>query len=163
MFISTNAAYKLRNLGCRQVVLVGGLTDQCIDSAARDACDLGFLVTVVTDGCITHSAERHTYSLSNNGGYARQRTTAQVMAELSPPGAPPPLPPAPCREVVALWSVEGTKPPVAKYSTSSRGHMDAHPDTPTRVARPRSIRTRATARSATLCSDPHLAIPRRTV
>ena len=41
VFISTNLAYKLRNLGCEQVVLVGGLTDQCVDSAVRDACDLG--------------------------------------------------------------------------------------------------------------------------
>ena len=47
VFISTNVAYKLRNLGVKQLVVCGGLTDQCVDSAVRDACDEGFLVTLV--------------------------------------------------------------------------------------------------------------------
>ena len=58
------------------------LTDQCVDSAVRDACDLGYLVTVVTDACATHSQERHDWSLRNNAGYARQRTTEQMLAEV---------------------------------------------------------------------------------
>ena len=45
-FASTNIAYILRNLGCKQIVVVGALTDQCVDSTVRDACDEGFLVTV---------------------------------------------------------------------------------------------------------------------
>ncbi|EOD20073.1 hypothetical protein EMIHUDRAFT_57493, partial [Emiliania huxleyi CCMP1516] len=66
VFISTNLAYKLRNLGCEQVVLVGGLTDQCVDSA------IGFLVTCVPDCCYTHSRERQLASLRHNRGYCRQ-------------------------------------------------------------------------------------------
>jgi ureidoacrylate peracid hydrolase len=81
-FISTNLDYVLRNLGVRSLILAGILTDQCIDSSARDACDLGYLVTIATDACATHSRERHQWSLRNNRGYARQRTTAELVAEI---------------------------------------------------------------------------------
>jgi len=104
VFVSTNLAYKLRNLGVRQVVLVGGLTDQCIDSAVRDACDEGFLVTVVTDACYTHSSQRHATALTNSKGYARQRTTRQILAELTRQGALPPRPPSASTELAALWA-----------------------------------------------------------
>ncbi|MBV8914775.1 MAG: cysteine hydrolase, partial [Acetobacteraceae bacterium] len=43
VFISTNIDYVLRNLGVHYLLLAGGLTDQCVDSAVRDACDLGYL------------------------------------------------------------------------------------------------------------------------
>jgi ureidoacrylate peracid hydrolase len=81
-FISTNIDYVLRNLGVRSLILAGILTDQCIDSAARDACDLGYLVTIATDACATHSRKRHEWSLRNNRGYARQRTIAELVAEI---------------------------------------------------------------------------------
>src|SRR5947209_11525311 len=81
-FVSTNIDYVLRNLGVRSLVIAGILTDQCIDSAARLACDLGYLVTIATDACATHSRERHEWSLRNNRGYARQRSTAELVAEI---------------------------------------------------------------------------------
>jgi len=49
VFISTNLHYILGNLGVKQLIVVGALTDQCVDSAVRDACDLGYLVTLPTD------------------------------------------------------------------------------------------------------------------
>src|ERR1700759_1530857 len=76
VFISTNIDYVLRNLGVRQLIVSGILTDQCVDSAVRDACDLGYLVTVATDACASQSAERHDWALRNNAGYARQLRTA---------------------------------------------------------------------------------------
>ena len=82
VFISTNIDYVLRNLGVRSLMIAGVLTDQCIDSAVRDACDLGYLVTTVTDACATHSQERHDWSLRNNRGYARQVTTAAMIEEV---------------------------------------------------------------------------------
>jgi ureidoacrylate peracid hydrolase len=83
VFISTNIDYVLRNLGTRYVIIAGCLTDQCVDSAVRDACDLGYLVTVPTDACVTLSAERHDSSLRNNRGYCRQRTTQQLVDEIA--------------------------------------------------------------------------------
>ena len=83
VFISTNIDYVLRNLGVRFVIIAGCLTDQCVDSAVRDACDLGYLVTVPTDACATLSAERHDWSLRNNRGYCRQITTQQLLDEIA--------------------------------------------------------------------------------
>ncbi len=82
VFISTNIDYLLRNLGVRYLLVAGCLTDQCVDSAVRDACDLGYLVTAVTDACATLTQDRHDWSLRNNRGYCRQRTTAEVVAEI---------------------------------------------------------------------------------
>ena len=83
VFISTNIDYVLRNLGVRSLIISGVLTDQCIDSAVRDACDLGYLVTTVTDACATHSQDRHDWSLRNNRGYARQVSTAAMLDEIA--------------------------------------------------------------------------------
>ena len=48
----------------------------------RDACDMGYLVTQVTDACLTYTPERHENSLRTIKGYCRQRTVDQVIAEL---------------------------------------------------------------------------------
>jgi ureidoacrylate peracid hydrolase len=85
VFISTNIDYVLRNLGVRSLIVAGVLTDQCVDSAVRDACDLGYLVTVPTDACATLTAERHEWSLRNNRGYCRQVTTDALVAEITSP------------------------------------------------------------------------------
>jgi ureidoacrylate peracid hydrolase len=82
VFISTNIDYVLRNLSVRYLIIAGCLTDQCVDSAVRDACDLGYLVTVPTDACVTLSADRHDWSLRNNRGYCRQRTTRELVEEI---------------------------------------------------------------------------------
>jgi ureidoacrylate peracid hydrolase len=83
VFISTNIDYVLRNLGTRYLIIAGCLTDQCVDSAVRDACDLGYLVTVPIDACATLSAERHDWSLRNNRGYCRQCTTRDLLDEIA--------------------------------------------------------------------------------
>jgi len=82
VFISTHIDYILRNLGVRQVVISGIITDQCVESAIRDACDLGYLVTQATDACLTYSQERHDQSLRAIKGYCRQKTVAEIVAEL---------------------------------------------------------------------------------
>ena len=83
VFISTNIDYVLRNLGVRSLIVAGVLTDQCVNSAVRDACDLGYLVTVPTDACATLSTDRHEWSLRNNRGYCRQVTTEALVEEIT--------------------------------------------------------------------------------
>jgi ureidoacrylate peracid hydrolase len=85
VFISTNIDYVLRNLGVRSLIVSGIMTDQCVESAVRDACDLGYLVTLVTDACTTTSAERHQQSLIGIRGYCRQRLTEQLLSEIAAP------------------------------------------------------------------------------
>ena len=83
VFISTNIHYILGNLGIDFLIVSGLLTDQCISSAVRDACDLGYLVTLIPDACATYSKERHETSLSHIKGYCRQRTTDEFLRELN--------------------------------------------------------------------------------
>ena len=82
VFNSTNLNYLLGNMGVEQLIVCGCLTDQCIDHAVRDACDLGYLVTCVEDACATFSEERHENALRAFGGYCRIRTTAECIQEL---------------------------------------------------------------------------------
>jgi ureidoacrylate peracid hydrolase len=82
VFVSTHIDYILRQMGVKQLILSGIVTDQCVESAIRDACDLGYLVTQVTDACATYTQERHDFSIRAIKGYCRQRTTDQVLAEL---------------------------------------------------------------------------------
>lgn len=86
VFVSTTIDYVLRNLGIRQLVVCGFITDQCVGSAVRDACDLGYLVTLVTDGTATYSAERQERTLEDIKGYCRRATTDTLIAELQSPG-----------------------------------------------------------------------------
>jgi len=83
VFVSTHLDYLLRCLGVRQLVLSGLLTDQCVESAVQDACDLGYLVTLVTDACATYSDERHEQSLRAIKGYCRQVTTDALIEEIA--------------------------------------------------------------------------------
>lgn len=82
VFISTNIDYVMRNLGVKQLVICGLRTDHCVESAIRDACDLGYLVTQVTDACASITLERHENSLQTIKGYCRQVTTDALLAEL---------------------------------------------------------------------------------
>jgi ureidoacrylate peracid hydrolase len=82
VFCSTNIDYVLRNLGTRYLVISGVVTDQCVEGAVRDGCDLGYLVTLITDACATGSQERHDNSLRAIRGYCRQRTTDEFLAEI---------------------------------------------------------------------------------
>jgi ureidoacrylate peracid hydrolase len=82
VFVSTNIDYVLRNLATKYLLISGIVTDQCVESAVRDGCDLGYLVTLITDACTTLSEERHVYALRAIAGYCRQRTTDAFLAEI---------------------------------------------------------------------------------
>ena len=82
LFNSTNFEYVLRNLGIEYILVMGIVTDQCVETAVRDGCDRGFLMTVLDDACATRSEQRQQESLIGIKGYCRVRTTDQVIAEL---------------------------------------------------------------------------------
>ena len=81
-FISTNIHYILGNLDVKYLVVCGLLSDQCISSTVRDACDLGYYVTLVTDACTSYSKNRHKQSIQHIKGYCRQITTEAFLEEL---------------------------------------------------------------------------------
>jgi ureidoacrylate peracid hydrolase len=85
LFNSTNFEYVLRNLGIEYVMAMGILTDQCVETAVRDGCDRGFMMTLIDDACATFSEQRHKEALIGFKGYCRVRLTAQVIEELQRP------------------------------------------------------------------------------
>jgi nicotinamidase-related amidase len=82
VFCSTNLDYLLRNLGVEQLVIAGQLTDQCVESAVRDAADLGYFVTVTEDACAAMTPDDHLRGLEGAKGFCRILETGQVMDEI---------------------------------------------------------------------------------
>ena len=82
LFNSTNFEYVLRNLSIQYLLVMGIVTDQCVEPAVRDGCDRGILVTLIEDACATHSQQRHDESLIGVKGYCRIRETEEVLKEI---------------------------------------------------------------------------------
>jgi ureidoacrylate peracid hydrolase len=82
VFNSTNIEFVLRNLGITHLIVVGLLTDQCVISAVRDACDRGFVVIVPEDACATYTHDRHEWALKLTAGYCRLVVTDSLNEEL---------------------------------------------------------------------------------
>lgn len=78
VFNSTNIDYVLKNLGIRNLVVCGVLTDQCVDMTVRDGADRGYLVTCVSDACAAPTPERHNGALKAFGGYCWVTDTQTV-------------------------------------------------------------------------------------
>lgn len=79
-FPKTNIHYVLTNLGISSVYVVGVYTNECVETTVRDACDLGYLVTMIDDGCATVTPELHEASLTTlRDRYARIFSAAEAM------------------------------------------------------------------------------------
>ena len=83
VFNSTNIEYILRNLSIQYLMIMGIVTDQCVETAVRDGCDKGFLITLIDDACATHTESRHNNSLSAIKGYCRIRNTEDLLKEIN--------------------------------------------------------------------------------
>jgi len=80
VFSSTNLHYVLKNLDVESLFVVGVYTNECVETTVRDACDLGYLVTLIEDACATVTPELHDASLATlRDRYARILTTADVI------------------------------------------------------------------------------------
>lgn len=83
VFSSTNLNYVLTNLGIRTLFVCGVYTNECVDTTVRQACDLGYLVTVVEDACTTVTPNLHDASIMTlRDRYARIVTTEQAVSEI---------------------------------------------------------------------------------
>ncbi|WP_179880105.1 isochorismatase family cysteine hydrolase [Bradyrhizobium ottawaense] len=83
VFSSTILERVLRNMGIEEVIVVGVLTDQCIEMALRDGVDRSFHMICVTDACCAYTEERHDHSLRMQYEAVRQVITDQILPELS--------------------------------------------------------------------------------
>jgi nicotinamidase-related amidase len=83
VFLSTTIHYALSNMGIENLVMTGVMSSGCVESAARDAKDLGYRVIVVDDASCTWTAEMHEASMRVlDEVFAKVKTTDEVLAAL---------------------------------------------------------------------------------
>jgi nicotinamidase-related amidase len=83
VFNGTHIHQVLLNLGIQTLIVTGVVTNQCVDTAVRDAADRGFNVILVEDGCAAVTKELHEATIEILGGvYARIKSTEEVLASL---------------------------------------------------------------------------------
>lgn len=102
MFPATNVDRMMRNLGVRTLVFCGTSTGGCVESAVRDAVDLGYRVVVVDDACAASTPDDHRAALGRmRGPTCHVATTNEVLAALRR---------APARDRRAAAGTERVKP-----------------------------------------------------
>jgi nicotinamidase-related amidase len=84
VFNATNLGYILRNLGITGLFVVGVYSNECVSTAIRDACDLGFYTTLIEDGIATVTPELQQATITTmRDRYARVLTTEEAIREIS--------------------------------------------------------------------------------
>jgi nicotinamidase-related amidase len=80
---STNFHYVLKNLGINALFITGVYTNECVETTARDLCDLGYFVTVIDDACTTVTPRLHEASLATlKDRYARVISTEKALEDI---------------------------------------------------------------------------------
>jgi nicotinamidase-related amidase len=83
VFNATNLEYVLRNLGITGLFVVGVYSNECVSTAVRDACDLGFHVTLISDAIATVTPELQNATITTmKDRYARVLDTTEAVAEI---------------------------------------------------------------------------------
>ena len=83
VFNATNIEYILRNLGINGLFVTGVYSNECVSTAIRDACDRGFFVTLIADGCATVTPELQKATITTmKDRYARVMNTDEAIAEI---------------------------------------------------------------------------------
>jgi len=84
VFNATNLEYVLRNMGITGLFVAGVYSNECVSTAVRDACDLGFYVTLISDAIATVTPELQNATITTmKDRYARVLTTEEAVRELS--------------------------------------------------------------------------------
>lgn len=85
VFSSTAIESVLRRMGIDHLVITGLVTDGCVELSARDACDRGFAVTLVSDATCSSTRAAHEDAISRmtDGGFIAARKTDDVVHEVA--------------------------------------------------------------------------------
>jgi nicotinamidase-related amidase len=82
-FTSTNINYVLKNLDIHGLFVTGVYTNECVSTTVRDASDLGYLVTLISDACTTVTQELHDSTVFTlRDRYARVIDTDTAVQEI---------------------------------------------------------------------------------
>jgi nicotinamidase-related amidase len=83
VFPSTNIDYVLRNLGIKQLVIVGVVTHGCVEDAVRGAVARNYSVVLVEDACASYTEAMHRNALRELGvSRANVRSADSVIREV---------------------------------------------------------------------------------
>jgi len=83
VFNSTPIHQVLSSMGIRNLIMCGVMSSGCVESAARDAIDLGYGVVVVADASASWTEELHRASMRvMNGVFSRVQTSEQVLCAI---------------------------------------------------------------------------------
>ena len=83
VFNSTAIDQILRNLGIENLIVTGVVTNNCVENAVRDACDRGYAVLLVEDGCAAVTEELHAAAVrAMKDHFAKVKSTAEVIGLL---------------------------------------------------------------------------------
>jgi nicotinamidase-related amidase len=86
VFNCTNIDYVLRNVGVTTLVLGGMVTGSCVDMAARDAADRGYVVIVAEEATASWSAQMQAQAIEDlRDRSARIMTTDEIIAKVAAP------------------------------------------------------------------------------
>lgn len=110
--------HRLQAADIDSVLIAGTVTNVCCESSARDAMELGYNVTMVSDANVGHSFGLHEASLSTfYRFFGDVRPSAEVIALLG--GSAPPAPPE-----LAAWTVLDN---IASADGTARVHLFVDP------------------------------------
>jgi nicotinamidase-related amidase len=83
VFTGTMIDRILRNMGVRNLIFTGVVTTGCVETAVRDAADLGFACTVAEDACGAFVEEMHWASIrALRNVYSHVLTTEDVIERI---------------------------------------------------------------------------------
>jgi nicotinamidase-related amidase len=84
VFNATAIDQILRNLGIENLIVTGVVTNNCVENAVRDACDRGYAVVLVEDGCAAVTEELHGAAVrAMKDHFAKVKSTAEVIRRLN--------------------------------------------------------------------------------
>ena len=82
-FHNTMLDHALRNMGIRDVVIAGILTDMCVFGTARMAAEIGYNALICEDACATNTQRAHNEALLMHARvFGRVSTTQDALDEL---------------------------------------------------------------------------------
>lgn len=79
-FTGTGLDSTLRNMGIEHVFLCGFMTDECVETTARVALDLGYVVQIIEDATATYHAESHHATIDQFQSYGFTQPASKTIA-----------------------------------------------------------------------------------
>ena len=81
-FTGTALDSTLRNMGIEHLIVVGFMTDECVETTTRVALDYGYVTRVVSDATTTYHAESYRSTIGKLASYGFTLTANEAVAQL---------------------------------------------------------------------------------